>query len=33
MNQKIIITNDEIDFSTTTIKHISFKDFLKMDDF
>lgn len=32
-NQKILITNDEIDYSTSTVKHIKFKDFLLMDDF
>lgn len=30
LSQKIIITTDEFDFSTSTIKHISLKDFLKM---
>ena len=29
-NQKIVITNDEIDFSTSTVRHIQFKDFLFM---
>jgi len=29
-SQKIIITNDEIDYSTSTVKHIKFKDFLLM---
>lgn len=29
-NQKIIITNDEIDYSTSTVKHIKLKDFLLM---
>lgn len=28
--QKIIITNDEIDYSTSTVRHIKFKDFLMM---
>lgn len=32
-NQKIIITNDEIDYSTSTVRHIKLKDFLMMDDF
>lgn len=32
-NQKILITNDEIDFSTSTVRHIQFKDFLLMEDF
>lgn len=31
LSQKIIITNDEIDYSTSTIKHIKLKDFLLMD--
>lgn len=31
-NQKIIITNDEIDFSTSTVRHIQFKDFLLIED-
>ncbi len=30
LNQKIIITNDEIDYSTSTVRHIRFKDFLLM---
>ena len=29
-NQKIIITNDELDYSTSTVRHIKFKDFLLM---
>lgn len=29
---KILITNDEIDFSTSTVKHIKLKDFLLMDE-
>lgn len=28
--QKIVITNDDIDFSTSTVRHIQFKDFVKM---
>ena len=28
--QKIIITNDEIDYSSSTVKHIKLKDFLLM---
>ena len=28
--QKVIITNDEVDFSTSTVRHIQFKDFLAM---
>ncbi len=31
--QKIIITNDEIDYSTSTVRHIKLKDFLYSDDF
>ena len=31
LSQKIIITNDEIDYSTSTIKHIKLKDFLLME--
>ncbi len=31
LSQKIIITNDDIDYSTSTIKHIKLKDFLLMD--
>jgi len=30
--KKIIITNDENDYSTSTVDHIKFKDFLFMDD-
>ena len=30
LSQKIIITNDDIDYSTSTIKHIKLKDFLVM---
>lgn len=32
-NQKILITNDELDYSTSTVRHIKFKDFLLMDEF
>lgn len=32
-NQKILITTDEPNFSTSTIRHISLKDFLLMNDF
>ncbi len=32
LNQKIIITNDDIDYSTSTVRHIRFKDFLLMED-
>ncbi|MBQ8749971.1 MAG: ATP-binding protein [Clostridia bacterium] len=31
LSQKIIITNDEIDYSTSTVKHIKLKDFLQME--
>lgn len=30
--QKIVITNDDIDYSTSTIRHIRFEDFVKMDE-
>ena len=30
--KKIIITNDEIDYSTSTVQHIKLKDFLFMED-
>ena len=30
--KKILITNDEIDYSTSTVYHYKFKDFLKMDE-
>ena len=30
--QKIIITNDDIDFSTSTVRHIQFRDFVEMDE-
>lgn len=30
--QKIIITNDDIDYSTSTVRHIRLKDFLLSDD-
>lgn len=29
-NQKILITNDDLDYSTSTVKHIKLKDFLMM---
>ena len=29
---KVLITSDEIDFSTSTVKHIKLKDFLLMDE-
>ena len=31
-NQKIIITNDDIDYSTSTVRHISFIDFVMMNE-
>ena len=30
-SQKIIITNDDIDYSTSTVRHIKLKDFLQME--
>lgn len=30
--QKVVITNDEIDYSTSTVRHICFKDFVWMDE-
>ena len=30
LSQKILITNDELDYSTSLIRHIKFKDFLKL---
>ena len=30
--QKIVITNDEIDYSTSTVRHIRFRDFVMMDE-
>ena len=32
LSQKILITNDEIDYSTSIVKHIKLKDFLLMKD-
>lgn len=32
LTQKIIVTNDEIDYSTSTVKHIKLLDFLMMND-
>ncbi len=32
LSQKILITNDEIDYSTSTVRHIRLKDFLLMHD-
>lgn len=31
MNQKILITNDELDYSTSTVRHIKLKDFLLLE--
>ena len=31
LSQKIIITNDDIDYSTSTVRHIKLKDFLTAD--
>lgn len=31
MDKKILITNDEIDYSTSTVTHIKLKDFLNID--
>ena len=31
-SQKIVITNDESDYSTSTVRHIRFKDFVLMDE-
>lgn len=33
LDRKIIITNDEIDYSTSNVEHISLKDFLLLDEF
>ena len=30
--QKIVITNDDIDYSTSTVRHIRFKDFVFMNE-
>ena len=30
--QKIVITNDDIDFSTSTVRHIRFRDLVQMDE-
>ncbi|MBP3591484.1 MAG: ATP-binding protein [Clostridia bacterium] len=32
LSQKIIITNDDIDYSTSTVKHVKLKDFLMMEE-
>ncbi len=31
LSQKIIITNDDIDYSTSAVKHIKLRDFLMME--
>lgn len=31
LSQKILVTNDEIDYSTSTVKHIKLKDFLRLE--
>ena len=31
-NQKILITNDVIDYSTSTVRHIKLEDFLMMEE-
>ncbi len=30
--QKIVITNDDVDYSTSTVRHIRFRDFVQMDE-
>ena len=32
LDSKILITNDDIDFSTSTVRHIQFRDFVQMDE-
>lgn len=32
LSQKILITNDDLDYSTSVVRHIKLKDFLKMND-
>lgn len=32
LSQKILITNDDIDYSTSTVRHIKLKDFLVMEE-
>ena len=32
LSQKILITNDELDYSTSVVRHIKLKDFLRMQD-
>ena len=31
LNQRIVISNDNIDYSTSTVRHIKFRDFLQME--
>lgn len=33
LDRKILITNDEIDYSTSNVQHIRLRDFLLMEDF
>lgn len=33
ISQKILITNDEVDYSTSTVKHIRLKDFLQSENY
>ena len=33
LSQKILITNDEIDYSTSVVRHVKLKDFLLSEDF
>ena len=30
--QKLVITNDEVDFSTSTVRHLKLRDFLQTDE-
>ena len=32
LDSKILITNDEVDYSTSNVRHIRLRDFLLMDD-
>ena len=32
LGQKILITNDELDYSTSVVRHIRLKDFLLLED-
>lgn len=32
-NQKILITNDDIDYSTSAVRHITLKEFLQIDEY